>query len=807
MQKEQTITDQTLIRKSIKITGLVQGVGFRPTVYKYATEFALTGMVNNTASGVFIEVEGENKYIDSFVTKLKKYPPKEAHIEEFTIEDIPIKNDLTFKIIESSKGKNNSNGKQGQNKTAEISPDLKVCDDCLREIFDIHNRRYLYPFTNCTNCGPRFSIIIDRPYDRELTSMSHFKMCPECLKEYNDPLDRRFHAQPNACPNCGPRLSILSTQSTQSSHPLEITIDALKKGMIVAIKSIGGFNLAVDPFNSSSVSKLRSLKKRQHRSFALMVKDLQVAQKYCHVSKAEIEQLTSSAAPIVLLKKKNPSSLSEINNELNNISPDNNYLGIMLPYTPLHHILFSLGNFESLIMTSANKYNEPIAIDDSSISLLFECGLADLALTNNREIIHRSDDSIVQISNIDDKLMTIRRSRGYVPSPFKVKSLENKCSLSLGSQLKNTFSYRSENKIYISQHIGDLEDARNLWYQQKEIEELKKLLDIDIDINCCKNNTDFHPGFSNFNEHENENHIYHHHAHLLSVIGEHNLFPPNQSQIQSVIGIIADGTGLGDDNKIWGFEFLKIKNTNTNEISLFERLAHLRYFPLIGGESAIHEIDRIAISLLTSAGIVDSSSWPKHLSLNSERIQLIKKLMLSNLNSPLTSSLGRLFDGIYALLYPLRKIEYEAQAAILLQREAELFMLDKNVNVDVDVDDVCEHHYPTKIVEVVNIDTKKYLIDFEPLMVNIINDLKGGVSTREIAYKFHLWVVNSIFDVLAIIDPENTSIKAFSGGCFQNLLLTNILQRSFEKKKIKYYRNQRVPINDAGISFGQALIL
>ncbi|MBF0298558.1 MAG: carbamoyltransferase HypF [Oligoflexia bacterium] len=714
-----------------------------------------------------------------------------------------MKSFITFNNGESDVRSEKNSFHSKKTKTAEISADLKICDDCLNDIFDVNNRRYQYPFTNCTNCGPRFSIIIDRPYDRELTSMSHFQMCNDCLNEYNNPLDRRFHAQPNACPACGPQLNLLfsknyfnnfnnsnnSNKKDDSLFTSKIitTIDALQEGMIVAIKGIGGFNFAADPFNETTVKRLRDIKKRQHRSFALMIKSVEVGEKYCHINKYERQQLESTAAPIVLLKKKN--------HTYDNLSPDNNYLGLMLPYTPLHHLIFKLANFDMLIMTSANRYNEPIAIDDLSIIDLLDSGLADLALTHNREIVHRSDDSIIQVDD-NGVIVTIRRSRGFVPTAFKISNsqlpkFKSDNLLSLGAQMKNTFSYRKGNKVYISQHIGDLEDARNMWYQEQEIKELKKLLDVDIDMNSMTN-TDAHNGFSNFNDNENsnQNHIYHHHAHLLSVIGEHHLNLQDEKEIKSIIGIIADGTGLGTDGNIWGFEFLKIDSADS--IDYFKRLAHLKYFPLPGGESAIHEVDRIAISLLKSSGI-KHSKWPTKY-INNERAQLITKIIDSNINSVLVSSLGRLFDGVAAILYPINKIEYEAQAAILLQKDAELFLPHNAYNRNI-------KQYPTT-----SSIAALTIIDFTPLINGIVNDIREGVSTSEIAYKFHAWIIDSIMNVLQTIDPQNSCIKAISGGCFQNLLLLNMLQKAFENKNIKYYRNQKVPINDAGISFGQALI-
>ncbi|MEI6093134.1 MAG: carbamoyltransferase HypF, partial [bacterium] len=427
---------ENIKRIRILVSGLVQGVGFRPTTYRYAHEFLLSGYVSNTPEGVTIEVQGISKNIDAFVKKLLSSPPPLAKIIDFDIEQINTEEESDFVILHSS-----SYG----NKKAEISSDIAVCKDCLLDIEDKTNRRYLYPFTNCTNCGPRFSIIQDRPYDRNQTSMSVFKMCEDCQKEYDDPKNRRFHAQPNACPKCGPSLILLnSTGSVEGNHDDLIGRTALliKEGKIVAIKGIGGFNIVCDPFNNNAVQRLRFNKNRPSKSFALMAKDLMTIQKYCYVSDKEQQILESKETPIVLLRKKN--------NLLDSISIDNNYLGFVLPYTPLHHILFR--SVDVLVMTSANKSDEPIAINDEQINFLMKEKIVDNSLTHNREIINRCDDSIVQV--IGDKLQVIRRSRGFVPAPFNIGATVWGNNLSMGADLKNTFSIKKGNKIYISQHIG-----------------------------------------------------------------------------------------------------------------------------------------------------------------------------------------------------------------------------------------------------------------------------------------------------------------------------------------------------------------
>ncbi|MCK5071957.1 MAG: carbamoyltransferase HypF [Bacteriovoracaceae bacterium] len=728
----------------IKISGIVQGVGMRPTIYRYALEWNLSGFVANTAQGVVIEVEGGQFEVDAFFEKIKTSPPPIARIERLTQQDIPIKNDRDVFRIDMSRG-------SGE-KLTEISPDIATCKDCQNDINDPKNRRFQYAFTNCTNCGPRFTIIHDRPYDRPLTSMKHFKMCKECAEEYHDPCDRRFHAQPNACPVCGPKLYIIAKMNESCEMPLEYTVNELKKGGIAAIKGLGGFNIACDPLNPATVERLRKIKRRKNKSFALMMRDIELVRAHCEVSTEEEIALKSSISPIVLLKKIH-------GNSFQNISPDNNYLGVMLPYTPLHHLLLSKTNV--LVMTSANKVDEPIAINDQEVKKLLEDKIVDFALSHDREIVHRADDSIVQF--LREKMQVIRRSRGFVPTPFYVENLENGSVLSLGANMKNTFAIRKDENIYLSQHIGELIDYRNYDFQKNEILDFKTLLDISP-----KNiSADAHPGYENYNS--SNQLVYHHHAHMLSVMGEHNLLGKN------VLGVICDGTGYGSDGKIWGFEFLSAGKDYRH----FERVAHLRYFPLPGGEMAIKEIDRISFAL--SRDIENDFSNMGH-----DRRKMLETVIKNGVNTPLTSSLGRLFDGVAALIGIVSLADYEARAAILLQKYAENFK------------GKTEGYIPHVIDE----DTPM-IIDFAPLIGEIILDLGSGVSKEEMAMKFHLWVVDVIGCVVDKISPEYV---VFSGGCFQNSHLCILLMDFLDKTGMTYYFNQNIPINDAGVAFGQAMI-
>lgn len=731
-------------RLIIHITGVVQGVGFRPTVYRYARNENLKGYVSNTGKGVTIEVEGEESSLSRFREKLLKNPPAAARIDSFSADEIPVRtdeDDFTIRFSETSP----------MEKSAGISPDMATCPDCREEIFSGSNRRNAYPFTNCTNCGPRFTIIHDRPYDRPLTTMSGFEMCPACKEEYNDPADRRFHAQPNCCPQCGPSLELNrnNDKSPTDNDLIEQAAQYLKKGEIGAIKGLGGFHFACDPLNSSTLKRLRDSKDRPNKAFALMMKDLDEIKKYCLLAAPEEKALLSSAAPIVLLRKSN--------NLLDAVSPDNNYLGVMLPFTPLHHLLME--KVPLLIMTSANRRDEPLAINDDEVKAFSDSGMVDFYLTHNRPIAHRCDDSIIQF--VQERMQFIRRSRGYVPNPVFISgSISDTVVLSLGANMKNTFSFRKGGEVTLSQHIGDLADYRNLEYQSDQTDDLGKLLDLPKD----RVRIDAHPGYENYRDDAGK--IYHHHAHMLSVMAEHNL------EKQSCLGVICDGTGYGTDGTIWGFEFLRTDRGSRN----FTREAHLDTFSLPGGEAAIREIDRIAIAL--GEGLDDLPFPP-------ERIREIENLIKADLNCPQTSSLGRLFDGVTALTGLISTSEYEARGAIILQREAEK------------IEEVPDERYATSLQ--VCCDTKA--IDYKNLIREIIRDLKEDKPVPLIAWKFHQWIADAIGSMLAHMERMPIIL---SGGCFQNILLTKMVTTMLEENDYVYYLNEKVPPNDGGISLGQA---
>lgn len=731
------------MRVGIEIKGIVQGVGFRPTAYRYALANNLRGFIRNSSRGVHIEIQGEQKAINSFIKQLKTNPPIASKMDSFVIDHMDDENSEAEFTISHSETLNTS-------KSAGISPDLATCTQCLNEIMDPSNRRFSYAFANCTNCGPRFTIIRDRPYDRKFTSMSPFPLCSACLAEFQNPRNRRFHAQPNACSNCSPELKlILSDKSLYDGGNLIVkTAEQLQMGKIAAIKGLGGFHFACNPQHSAALGNLRNFKNRPTQAFALMMKNIGEIQKYCIVSESEKKALLSPSAPIVLLRK--------CNDDLNRVSPDNNYLGVMLPYTPLHHLLMK--EIPLLVMTSANKRDEPLAINDEEIEHFLDEKFIDCCLTHNREIIHRCDDSIVQF-HIDQQVF-IRRSRGFVPQPLTVESKTEKAVLSLGANQKNTFSLSIGNSVYLSQHIGDLTDFRNYQYQSGQIDDLKKLLNIEPqEIRC-----DSHPAYENYREEALQ--IYHHHAHMLSVMAEHNLHGNN------TIGVICDGTGCGTDEAVWGFEFIQTSDNN----SQFQRLAHLDYFPLPGGEKAIEEIDRIAIAL------VDNK---RKLPFSSERVEQIDALIEKGINTPQTSSLGRLFDGIASLTGIAKTADYEARGAIMLQREAERLTIDT------------EERYTVQLIK----EDTEIRIAYKNLIESILIDMDHSKEPSLIAWKFHKWVAESIIEVLKELPFKQVVL---SGGCFQNLLLLQLVTALLEEKTYDYYINTLVPPNDGGIAFGQA---
>lgn len=741
-----------LIGKRIRIFGIVQGVGFRPFIYRLARKYELNGWVLNTSSSVEIEIEGKRENIESFISDIQANLPPIARIEKLEIEDSPLNDYKDFSIRESKEDL----GYQL------ISPDIAVCKDCLRELFDPKDRRYRYPFINCTNCGPRFTIIKDIPYDRKNTTMAKFKMCNECKREYDDPMDRRFHAQPNACPVCGPKLWI---EGIDSEDPIKETARLLKEGFIVAIKGLGGFHLACDATNNKTVRLLRERKKRAYKPFAVMMKDLDTVKRYCYVSSEEERLLKSPQSPIVLLKIK---SLGDISWR---VAPNNNYLGVMLPYTPLHHILLKEIDIP-LVMTSGNLSEEPICQDNEEALSKLK-GIADYFLLNDRDIYSRYDDSVVFA--FDDTYQLIRRARGYAPSPIKLPFKVEQV-LACGGELKNTFCLTKDNYAFISQHIGDLENIETLEHFINTIELYKRLFRIEPKAIVC----DMHPDYLStryalqFEEKLPIVKVQHHYAHIASCMAENGIGEP-------VIGIAFDGSGYGTDGNIWGGEIFIADYNN------FTRKAHLEYLPMPGGELAIKKPYRLAIGYLYSI-FGEIPNLPFLNKISKEEVEIIKEQVKKRVNTPMTSSMGRLFDAVSSLLNICKETTYESQPAI------ELEMISKDVEI--------EECYSWEIEE----KNGTFIIKVKTLLEELINDIDKTPSNL-ISAKFHNTITKMILNI-ALLIREETKINTvvLSGGCFQNRRLLKESVKVLKRGNFKVYTHSQVPCNDGGISLGQAII-
>jgi len=772
-----------IVLACISVRGVVQGVGFRPFVYGLAVKHNLKGWVCNTSEDVKIEVEGKSRSVGEFQLELRTKAPPLARIESIDVVYRPPVGYKTFEIRHSEVLK------EGYQL---ISPDIATCTACLSELFNPRDRRYRYPFTNCTNCGPRFTIIEGMPYDRVNTTMRHFQMCSECQAEYDNPLDRRFHAQPNACPKCGPQLILLDSQGNQlgESDPVAAASRLLKEGKIVAVKGLGGFLLACDATSDLVVKILRQRKRRPSKPFAIMVADLDEARRHCSVSKEEQEVLTSPQSPIVLMKWSGQSSISK------EVAPNLCYLGVMLPYTPLHHLLLR-DTGRPLVMTSGNLSEEPIAKDNHE-ALKRLHGIADYFLVHNRDIYSRYDDSVVMVNRGETQL--IRRARGYAPYPlhlpFRVRQV-----LGCGAQEKNTFCLTKDNYAFLSQHIGDMENMETLEHFHDTISLYKRLFHVEPEIVAH----DLHPEYlsTKYAQELGESGlkvvpVQHHHAHIISCMVDNRLETP-------VIGVAFDGTGMGTDGNLWGGEFLVV------DYASFRRMGQLEYLPLPGGAIAIKRPYRIAISYILSLlgesalnhvfsrfGFVREKEGGKRTrrppgTLFSEtEAEIIKQQVRKKINSPLTSSMGRLFDAVSALLGIRWEIDYEGQAAVELEMAA----------YQEDYGNVYQR-YPFSISK----EGGTKVVRLQDILSGIIADLEHDVPAAIISVKFHNTVALIINEMCQLIANEMGINKiALSGGVFQNRLLLKRAVEILERNGLQVFTHRQVPCNDGGIALGQAVI-
>ena len=781
------VTDSTIQRQRICIQGIVQGVGFRPFVYGQALSRGLVGFVCNDSQGVTIEVEGSSEALDGFQQALHIELPPLARIDTLVTESLPPLHEANFVIADSS---------SGAERHALISPDVATCDDCLYELLDPANRRHYYPFINCTNCGPRFTIVQDVPYDRKKTTMRVFPLCSACQREYDDPLNRRFHAQPNACPVCGPQVQIsfwsddmgnaLDEDSLQEySDPISIAAQHLVGGAILAIKGLGGYHLACDALNGEAVQRLRQRKHRDAKPFALMAPDIETVRQLCMVSEDEAALLQSRRRPIVLLRQREDNLISPVAPA---VAPAYDTLGVMLPYTPLHTLLLQAfaeacesGRPVLLVMTSGNLSDEPIAYRDDDAHQQLS-SVADGMLSHNREIHMRCDDSVMRIVANEEQFL--RRSRGYAPEPVPLAFDLPVPLLACGGHLKNTFCLGKGRHAFVSHHIGDMENLETLTSFREGIEHFQRLFDVYPEAVVY----DLHPEYlatkyALDRDIPRKIGVQHHHAHIASVLAEHGLMEP-------VIGVAADGTGYGTDGAIWGCEIM------VADLRGFERLAHLRSIPLPGGEQAVRQPWRMAATYLSQAygdAFLDVDIPFVH-QLDRTKWHLLSQMIARGINSPPTSSLGRLFDAVAALLgLPSGSATqlYEGQAAIELEIQAtQSSQLES---------------YPFSIER--QGDKIPAVLDVSPMVRAIVHDIQQGMPVPIIASRFHRTVAVLLADACDEIRKQTgINVVALSGGVFQNRLLLEQLLALLEDRNFQVYINRRVPPNDGGLCLGQIVI-
>lgn len=760
---------QKIVRERLYVTGVVQGVGFRPFVYGLALRYELAGFVGNDGGGVFIEIEGDVASIAAFYEALIEECPPAAFIEDVQSVRIEPVGATGFVIIES---------RPAPRTHTLVSPDLSICPDCLRELFDPSDRRYRYPFINCTNCGPRFTIIRAMPYDRPATTMDSFEMCPACAHEYHDPADRRFHAQPIACPDCGPQMTYrLSRHVDGDIHggdAIRAAQIALRTGQIIAVKGLGGYHLACDATSPAVVALLRERKGRGAKPFAVMVNDLDAARALAHINAAQADLLNSRARPIVLLRKQATSPLAE------GIAPGNPHVGVMLAYKPLHYLLLDDPALPPLVMTSGNLSNEPIITDDAD-ALDRLAGIADAFLLHDRAIHVPCDDSVVRV--FDGAELPLRRSRGYAPFPVQLP-VDVPPILGVGGEIKNTFCLAADRHAILSQHIGDMEHLESLNAFDAALKHMRALFHIEPRAVAC----DLHPGYFSSRraayiaQHEAVPlvKVQHHHAHIAALMAEHGV-----KFGQPVIGFAFDGTGYGTDGAIWGGEGL------ITTYAKFQRAAHLAYIPLPGGDAAIRHPYRAALAHLWAAGLPWDADLPPVIACGDGECAVLRKMMDSGLNCIPTSSMGRLFDAVAALIGVRQSVTHEGQAAI------ELEGLARSVR-----DEAAAY-----VFDVTRDEAGTLIISPGPVLRRILHDRRKGVSAVVMARRFHLAVSDVVLSISRELrDQHELNTVALSGGVFQNTLLLRLTCDQLRAHGFDVLTHRIVPPNDAGIALGQVMI-
>lgn len=749
-------------RLRITVHGMVQGVGFRPWVYRQARALDLCGRVQNLNEGVMIDIEGAATMVASFLYQLKTSPPVLSRIQSMQTKQMPFKGESDF-VIQSSD--------QSHALATMVMPDMATCSDCLKDIFDSSNRRYAYPFTNCTQCGPRYSIIQALPYDRVRTTMKGFTMCVDCQQEYDDPYDRRFHAQPNACPQCGPQLSCWDDQGRvwhQREEALKAAVSALRDGQIVAVKGLGGFQLMVDARSTSAVQRLRQCKQRPAKPLAVMFPDVSVVETVCTMSAAERACLSSPQAPIMLLLKNQSFNLPEV------LAPHNPYLGCFLPYTPLHHLLLKQAGFP-VVATSGNMIDEPICIDNQEALQRLK-GMADVWLVHDRPIQRPLDDSVGQM--ILGEYMMLRRARGYAPLPLMVQDLPLGV-LSVGGHLKNTVTLSTPTGLVTSTHIGDLSTSQAYQFFKQSIQDLSQLNAQSITSVI----SDGHPDYLSSQWARDSGYPYqtvqHHHAHVAAVMAEHHLE-------EEVLGIVWDGTGDGCDGTIWGGEFLQVSRET------YKRRGSLRLFRLPGGDKAVTESYRSAVGLLQAMETEASKLWPTlscWAAAPRGALPVLYQMMDQGIQSPWTSSMGRLFDAVASLLGLVQVSHFEGDAAMRLQFAAQ------------SITQLVEA-YPFQWNSPKEDEQDCSRLDWEPMIRMMIQDIQEDTPVSIIAARFHQTLVDG---AVAYAKQCGISRVVLSGGCFQNQRLATQLIQSLRKIGFKVFYPHMYPPNDGALSLGQAI--
>ena len=754
-----------MIRARIDVSGVIQGVGFRPFIYRLANELELNGYVANTAAGVTIEVDGTDQQLDQFIETISNDKPPLAVITDITVakkpcDDTPISSGFDIRQSITS-----------GIRVGPVTPDTDVCANCLAELSDPADRRYHYPFINCTDCGPRYTLIIKTPYDRPQTAMQRFPMCEKCRAEYSDPGDRRFHAQATCCPVCGPSVSLADNKGNPlgETDPIKRTAELLAAGNIVAIKGLGGFHLAVNAMDSVAVARLRERKGRPDKPLAVMAPDLGKVSNFAQLSSPAEKLLTDSRKPINLLDKRSPFPLAD------NVAPANRFIGVMLPYTPIHHLLFHYHDFDALVMTSGNLSGSPIVKDnDEAFAKLG--GIADYFLLHDRAIVTQTDDSVIRLAGREVSLY--RRARSFVPTAISLTKDAGQ-TLSLGAIIKNTVCLTNGHEAFVCQHIGDLDNLDTQRHQETIIDHFRSLLRIEPDLLVH----DLHPDYPGSRYARSQQQlptigVQHHHAHAVSCMVEHGLAGP-------VIGLTLDGNGYGPDNTVWGGEVLLADHDS------FERLAHLSNVAMPGGDAAIREPWRMAVShLLNTYGPQYGALDLQLLRDRADTLPVMEQMITGKINSPLTSSCGRLFDTVAALLGLRQVVSFEGQAAAELE-----MLLDPAAG-----DDVC---YP---FEITHSRDKPWQLQTAPLIRGLVEDILAGTPAQLVSKRFHN-TLTALFTRVCqdVRDEKNLNRVVLSGGVFQNLNLLQQLQESLARQSFEVFSHQQVPANDGGLSLGQAV--